>query len=339
MDVGSDVVVCMATYGPRLEYAPLAIESIARGTIKPGRFILVVDEGDEISPALEDFRSQGLEIWSADAKLGPHKKWYPFARQYPNFNNIFVTADDDVIYPPSWLEDLLLYASSKLVVAHRGHSILTNQRGLAPYAQWIEAPRNTGNKFFVTGVGGIAYPASVLQEAAAHGEEFLYSCPKADDVWLNRAIIRCTVPIVLLGASSKHHLIQGSQEVSLWSDNEAQNDMQLAATFTADDISSISSGQLKDILIREFDEAPYQAEISSLRAAIEMRNEQIMELLQKAEEYHGYAGELENIVHDRDATISNVAKEMESVRNSAAYRLSSYMTYPLKVIRKLSSGK
>jgi hypothetical protein len=328
IDRESPVVVCLATYGPRLQHAPIAIESIANGIVKPGRIILVVDDGDELAPELEELGNRGLEIWRCESRFGPHKKWYPFTQKYPDFSGIFITADDDVIYPPEWLSELLQYACPQLVVAHRAHRMLVNDGGLESYLEWTTASLSSGNKFFVTGVGGVAYPAAVLKEAAKYGEEFLISSPKADDVWLNRAIIRSRVPIVLLRTSKWHNMIPGSQKVSLWSDNRTENDIQIAATFSESDIKTLQTGMLKDILIDNSIEKNLRNEISklkagmsNLKAVLANRETQISDIVNQARELDGYAKSLEDVVHERDATISKLSKELEAIKNSRAYRL------------------
>ena len=102
---GHGPVVSLTTYGKRANKAYLAIESIARGSLLPSRLILWLDEQvlyDDLPAPLFRLTRRGLEI-KLCKNYGPHKKYYPYVESQTTFTSPLVTADDDTIYPRSWL--------------------------------------------------------------------------------------------------------------------------------------------------------------------------------------------------------------------------------------------
>ena len=203
-DGPSDVVVCMATYGPRLRTVGVVLESIARGTVRPGRLILVTDPGDRLPPVVRRMARRGLEVWEAPGRLGPHKKYYPFARSAPRFQGVLVTADDDVVHPRDWLAGLLAHTGPERVAAYRAHAVKVVDGVPAPYAEWLGHQAPGAVPCFVTGASGVAYPARLVRELGALGEQFLEQCPRADDVWINRQILRGGYHVELVRERSVH---------------------------------------------------------------------------------------------------------------------------------------
>lgn len=78
------VAVSLTSYGKRLETVGHAIESIARGPLRPRRMILwVSDDGFDVAayPMLARLEKRGLEILRS-ADFGPHKKSHPYVEAY-----------------------------------------------------------------------------------------------------------------------------------------------------------------------------------------------------------------------------------------------------------------
>ena len=101
-------VVSLTTYGMRSRTVHLAVESIARGRVKPSRLILWIDEPELLqrpSAHLRRLQDRGLEI-RLTANFGPHKKYYPYVSSQPHHLTALVTADDDALYPTYWLAEL-----------------------------------------------------------------------------------------------------------------------------------------------------------------------------------------------------------------------------------------
>lgn len=245
----ADVVVSLTTYGPRTRWAHLAISSIAAGSVRPGRIVLWLDREQYESPlplSLRRLARRGLEIKLAE-DLGPHKKWYghvmsPDRREVP-----LVTADDDMMYPSSWLRALLDEHRSKatVVVAHRARRLVGSGAQLAPYASWPLAPvGSTSFANFATGVGGVLYPPRLLDRLAEQGRAFVHCAPRADDIWLHATGFRSGFPTrrVSTAAGERFIPVRGARSGGLLDANVAGggNDEQIVKTYSVDERRALS---------------------------------------------------------------------------------------------------
>lgn len=82
----------------------------------------------------------------------------------------------------------------------------------------------------------------MLDELKRRGRAFHDVCPDADDVWMHHTALSAGIPIRLIdGESRTFPLLEGTQDVALWYVNVSQgrNDAQIAATYTAEDISRL----------------------------------------------------------------------------------------------------
>ncbi|GAA1761558.1 hypothetical protein GCM10009767_20720 [Kocuria aegyptia] len=89
------VVVCLTSYGRRIRAVHLAVEAIARGSVRPQRLILWLADAEVVAhpPApLARLVERGLEIRHA-ADWGPHKKYYPYACSQADHELPLVTAE------------------------------------------------------------------------------------------------------------------------------------------------------------------------------------------------------------------------------------------------------
>ncbi|MCU1548155.1 MAG: glycosyltransferase, partial [Arthrobacter sp.] len=109
------VVVSLTTYGNRIHTVSVAIESIARGKVRPQRLLLWLQSPEqfEARPAsLRRLERRGLEVLLS-ANYGSHTKYYPYVQSVERHTVPLVTSDDDVVYPPNWL--------ARLVTAQQQH--------------------------------------------------------------------------------------------------------------------------------------------------------------------------------------------------------------------------
>lgn len=191
------VNVSLTSYGKRLNAVWLTIESIGLGVLKPKRIILWLDDEEAVanpSDPLRRLQDRGLEI-RLSRNYGPHEKYFPYVSEVlgdePDVP--LVTADDDVLYPPTWLLELSAAHQDGQVTAFRA-KLRTNE----PYATWplyhtaLTAP---SDRVFATGVSGVAYPAKVLTALRDRGDDFMRVCPRADDFWLHYAAVAVGVPV------------------------------------------------------------------------------------------------------------------------------------------------
>ncbi len=219
VDPGAEVVVTMTTHGVRLREAWIALESIARGDLRPARLMLWIDDAASfrrLPRELRRLRRRGLEILFTEA-YGVHTKYYPYVRSVASPDLPLVTCDDDIVYPADWLSALVKAHRERPadVVCFRAHLIGLDAGGaLTPYADW-EPARGRSSSFahFGTSVSGQLLPASVQRALKDGGERFRELAPFADDIWLAACAIAAGVRTSMVGDEPVlFPYIPGSQE-------------------------------------------------------------------------------------------------------------------------------
>jgi hypothetical protein len=238
-------VVSMTTYGKRVDTVYLTLESIALGSRLPSRLILWLDELDRyhnLPESLRRLQARGLEI-RLTPNYGPHKKYYPYLQSGAVLDAPLATADDDVIYPSSWLKGLSdsYNAYPSLVSCYRAHVVRFEGQQFAPYVTWKRC-RSTTPSFlnFATGVSGTIYPPALQEQIKAAGLGFEPLCPRADDVWLHLQALRGGFRVKQLKSwEQSFPELPGTQDMGLVVENVhgSQNDLQIQKTYTAADIA------------------------------------------------------------------------------------------------------
>jgi hypothetical protein len=194
--------------------------------------------------ALRRLELRGLEVRLTE-NYGPHTKYYPslplaLAEELP-----LVTADDDILYPPSWLDRLLRAGKAypDVVSCYRASVIFTAGHRPAPYSSWPRCrSTRTSLSHFATGVSGVYYPVAMLHALTGRGTQFMTHCPKADDIWLHWVALQERIGIRQISSTPRHFpYIPGTQEHTLVAENVLQgaNDVSIAALYTPDDVGSL----------------------------------------------------------------------------------------------------
>jgi hypothetical protein len=234
------VVVNLTTFGHRLATVHYALESIAAGTVRPRRMILWLDEPPALStptPELTRLQRRGLEIRHCQ-NWGPHKKQYPYALlDRPDLP--LAAADDDVLYPRSWLAGLLgsYRAYPDSISGYRARTITVEDAGMGSYASWD--PRTSDQPSFAAiciGVSGIIYPPVLLDALRDEGEEFMVQAPRADDIWVHAVAVRHGIRTRQVhDTQTEFPAIPGTQIGTLYRQNVTLggNDEQIARTHSA----------------------------------------------------------------------------------------------------------
>jgi hypothetical protein len=251
------VIVSLTSYGQRIDTVSIALESIARGKVRPRRLLLWLDSPEQFESRPESLRRlerRGLEILLSP-NYGPHTKYYPFVQSAERPTGPLVTADDDIIYPPDWLA-LLVDANRRHPGAISGHWVsimgVSGDR-VADYATWARA-RDTaaGPAHFALGVSGVIYPPAMLQELKRRGDRFLAVCPGADDIWLHWVALRAGIPVRQVGTVPHHFpIIPGSQGQALVKTNvgENRNDRWIRGLYSAEDVAALGNNAASHQLI------------------------------------------------------------------------------------------
>jgi hypothetical protein len=241
-------VVSLTTYGKRVSVAHLAIESIARGSVVPSRLILWLDDTALFAnppQPLRRLQQRGLEIRLCK-NYGPHKKYYCYVESEQDFTDPLVTADDDVIYPRSWLAGLVdaYQQFPQYVNCYRARVMTLRDGVIASYRDWPLCDSTKPDfKTMATGVSGVIYPGAVLKELKRAGLGFESRCSRNDDLWLHVHAVRSGFRIRQIQPDAIHFpIIPGTHETALYVENYAQgdgNDRQIALVYETRDLELI----------------------------------------------------------------------------------------------------
>lgn len=241
----ANVLVSLTTYGPRHATVHLAIESIARGSVRPRELVLWVDDPVLLAaptPGIARLISRGLQVRST-SDYGPHKKYFPALPDVVagGFTHL-VTADDDSLYPRRWLYGLVKVgsASPNDIVCYRARRVTFNGDDLAAWQAWPLCDDEQASFLnLAIGDAGVAYPRTFLPSLIDRGEEFLNTAPRADDLWLHSTALRGGVKTRQVASRALRQLvIPGTQSVGLARTNIglSENDKQLRATHRCEEL-------------------------------------------------------------------------------------------------------
>jgi hypothetical protein len=239
-------VVSLTSFGKRARTVGFTVESIAQGSLRPSRLMLWLDEPELVAnpgPLLRRLKKRGVELLGTE-NLGPHKKYYPFVSSQSTFEAPLVTADDDVLYPASWLEQLMqkYREHPDCVHCYRARVVKLQGGGFAPYASWEECNATApSHRHFSIGMAGVLFPPTVLSELRRSGDAFRVCCPRTDDIWLNLHAQRVGAKVRQVHATPEYFmLLPGTQKTGLLHANvESVNDLALARVYNSGDLSRL----------------------------------------------------------------------------------------------------
>jgi hypothetical protein len=223
--------VTLTSISGRLATLPAVLESLRQQTYRPERVHLhlsrephLLDQGvADNEPLLQEITADGWVQLHWVPNLGPYRKIVPFLQaagygpgdgqgaQPGEESDLFITVDDDTLYPPRFIEYLVRnHARHGCVVAHRGRRIRLVE-GLAdgagkgdaagspflPYAHWHDGVREPRLANLPTGQSGVLYRRSWFPEELEL-EAALALAPSHDDLWLRWLTARQGVGAVIL---------------------------------------------------------------------------------------------------------------------------------------------
>jgi hypothetical protein len=154
-----------------------------------------VPEGD-VPSALQSLIGARFSVqWTRN--IGPYRKLLPAMDM---FGGLIATADDDTLYPPTWLEGLLSLHSRypQAVCCYRAHRMLVADSGkLASYWRWPAFDLNEPSlDCFPTGKDGVLYPPGALHNDVFDVERLLLLAPASDDIWFKVMGLRRGTPAI-----------------------------------------------------------------------------------------------------------------------------------------------
>lgn len=220
------VIVSLASYPPRIGSVQKCIESLLAQSAPPDKVLLWLYSGEfpegiaELPSSLVDLQNDVFHIEWTDVNLKSHNKYFWVMQRFPDA--IIVTTDDDIVYRPTMLEELLQAHREypEAVVGNRTHIMLADERGiLCPYDLWLKEQEvilhTPSSMVMATGVGGVLYPPHVLPNDTFDADRICELALRADDLWLKAMEIRAGVPTVATGLTALSY-IPGTQDCGLW---------------------------------------------------------------------------------------------------------------------------
>lgn len=242
-----ELIISLASYPARIDTVHQVIESLLKQSVKADKIVLQLtaeqfpNRENDLPEQLRVLIGKKLEIDYYDKNLRSFTKLIPALRKYPEA--IVVTADDDILYPEKWLEQLLCsyYKNPNAIHCHRAHKFGMCGDVVLSYNKWEKSIRTARLSYanFLTGVGGVLYPPHCLYQDVLNEETFMELCPRADDIWFwAMAVLNDTKIQVVENNMSNLTYVPGTQEAEtcLWRTNTgalAENDIQLKKVLAA----------------------------------------------------------------------------------------------------------
>ena len=235
------VAVTLTSYPKRIGTVHKTINTLLNQTYRPDLVVLWLapeqfpNRENDLPKQLLRLREYGLTIdWCRDIRS--FKKLIPSLKKYPDA--LLVTADDDIYYPPDWLEKLVVAHRKypKCVICHGAHRIRFGKDGaLLPYRKWKFGTMNCVPSFdlFVTCGAGALYAPGVLHEDVTDESRLEELCPFADDIWFWAMAVLNNSPIKVVDNHVKriHPIYEADNSSALATLNMMEgnrNDIQLA---------------------------------------------------------------------------------------------------------------
>jgi len=219
----SPLIISLTSYPARFGKLHLTLKCLLSQSIAAEKVILWIAHQDKaaLTPAIMNLQKVRLEIAYCD-DLKSYKKIIPTLQNHPD--SFIVTADDDLYYWPTWLQELVESYNGNLkeVVCHRAHRIQLGKDGLAlPYSQWDHEIESSpvSTLIFPTSGGGVLYMPNIFKNEVTNAKVFQDICPNADDVWLYWMMRLNSISARKVGVITSLVNWPTTQRFALWQDN------------------------------------------------------------------------------------------------------------------------
>lgn len=236
----ADLIVSITSIPERIELFLQHLDWLAAQTVRPRLTVIWLGEAEFPAERRRDLAARfplppDVELRYRPDR-GPQTKLLYALSEFPD--TAIITGDDDMIYPPFWVEELAAAyrAEPSCIHCFRAHMIARDPTGMpAPYADWAWlAPGVQGPSplLYPTGTCGVLYPPGALDAEVFNLTAMQQLCPTNDDTWFKAmALLRGTPARKLRPISLEFPHIPGSEVRMLWSINAERNDAQLADVF------------------------------------------------------------------------------------------------------------
>ena len=224
-----DVIVALTSFGTRLNDAVRTIFSIIKQTHRSIHIVLTLYKEDlkyipEKLQLLID--NDVIELIVAEENLRCHLKYFYVMLKYRRVP--IITVDDDMLYYPNTVEDLLQeYKKYNCIVSRKCRKMTFDKNKIInPFKKWVwnAIEDKPSRKLHALGFSGVIYPPNALNLQLSNIEEIKTKCLRADDIYLNVLEIRNNVLVKCLhknyGRLTNYFEKKGFKSLSLDKDND-----------------------------------------------------------------------------------------------------------------------
>lgn len=230
------LMINVTSYPPRFRNLHLTLRSLLNQTASADQVILWIAYEDMkgLPRAVRALTRDNRFLIKATSDCRSYKKLIPALAQYPEA--YLVIADDDVFYPPDWLELLITAwlrhseANKQTIACHRAHRFPKAEavKNFPPYLEWewdvAQADGEVaGTDLIPTGVGGVLYPPGSLHPDVSDIARFTELAPTGDDLWFYWMARRAASTYVKTKTPFEITPWPGSQDSALVRANASRN--------------------------------------------------------------------------------------------------------------------
>jgi len=228
------IFVSLTTVDFRIGQMQPVLESILNQDLAADRVVLYVSkepymldggiEPDEIPSFIKSWEQAGKLEVQYTPNTGPFRKLIPILRENKNNDCVIITADDDTIYPSSWIKELYSsFRQRNTVVGKWGYSMKFVNGEIAPYTNWEDPSEEELLANFAIGKDGVLYSPKFFDDWI-ESDDFLTVCPLQDDVWFKFLTMRTGTGVHLERGLEMYPEASQSSKRFLWMINRKQND-------------------------------------------------------------------------------------------------------------------
>lgn len=202
------LLVSLTTYGPRIKWAFLAIESIVKSGCKESDIYLWISDKAIISKSLDRLVTRGLNVMFVPDMRSHTKYCYLDTVELHHEALGFLIADDDMVYPHKWYRRFVDFARKNPEAPAVRYGAQTHiENGFVSFSskdcEKGSVCRDQHSLLFHPFSGsGLFIPKSQIAKIDKRSKEFLAITPSNDDIWMHREFYRNKVGIRDLGDTS-----------------------------------------------------------------------------------------------------------------------------------------
>lgn len=252
-NVDDGLIVSFTSFPARIKKVHLVVESILRQSVLPDRIILWLSKEqfpseESLPKKLLEQKGRGLEIVICEGDLRSYKKFYYTVRDYPKSD--FIIIDDDIFYPSDTIETLINCNNEypDNVCFNRGRKLNVHDKNITKYKSWYSLEKGTEPRYDImaTGVGGVYYPANILNQHVLNEKVFMKTCKFADDIWL-----------YVMTLMNDNKLVKSNNNKTFLPVIN-KNNITLTSVNVGEDLNDVQINNVRDYFIKEYNIDPFR---------------------------------------------------------------------------------